>query len=84
MLDRLAAEGLPLGPSIRIRLLAGNARAFLQVLKSDRGVNIITQNRFAGRQLAMDDALDGLAQKRSTEIWVALRPCPDGFLEIVG
>ena len=70
MLERFAAEGLPLGPNVK-------------VLKSDRRVDIVAEGGLAGRQVAVDNALHGLAQKSLTEIWIVLRPRPDSFLEIV-
>jgi hypothetical protein len=61
-------------------------RVFPRGWRAVEGVvaNIVAEHGLAGRQVAVNDALDGLAQKGLTKIRVALRPRPDGFLEVVG
>jgi hypothetical protein len=83
MLERFAAEGLPFGPSAH-QTLSGNLRTLFKVMKSGCSIDVVAQDRLTGREVAVDNALDGLAQKRVTEIRVALRPRPDGLLEGVG
>jgi hypothetical protein len=55
----------------------------LKALKSDRRVDVIASHRLAGGKVAVDKALDGLAQKRAAESPITLRPRPNGFLEVV-
>ena len=46
-------------------------------------VNIIAENGLTSREVSVNNALDGLAQKRMAELRIALRPRPDGFLEVM-
>lgn len=63
MLARLAADGLPLGAQHAHEAFCRDPGALLQVLKPERGVHVIAQHRLAGGKIAVDDALDRLAEQ---------------------
>jgi len=77
---RLRACGLPLGPSIRIRLLGGRPVSSPS-LEADRGVDVIAQHGLAGLGIARQKAFQGLGQQRAAEGLVGLRPRLDGIFE---
>jgi hypothetical protein len=52
-------------------------------LKPNRRVHVVALDGFAGVEIAVEVALDGLAQKRLTEFRVRLRSRPDGFFEVM-
>ena len=51
-------------------------RTLFELLKSDRRVDVVAQDDLAGSGIAVDDALNGFAQKCLTELRVPLRPRP--------
>src|ERR1035441_1546174 len=73
-----------LGTQHAHQVLGRNVRAFFEILKTDRSVDIVAEYRLAGRQVTVDHAFDGLTQEGLAEIRIALRPRPDGFLEVMG
>jgi hypothetical protein len=52
-----------------------------EALKSDGCIDVVAQDCLAGREVAVDDVLDSLAQKGLTELLVALGSRPDGSLK---
>jgi hypothetical protein len=61
-----------------------DARAFLEIVKTGCGVDIVAEHCLAGCEIAVDDAFDGLTQQGLAEVRIVLRPRPDGFSEVVG
>lgn len=84
MLERFAAEGLAVALSMRIRLLAGIRVRFSRSGKPTVALTLVAKHSFARRKVAVDHAFDGLAQKGLPVLWIALRPRPDGLLEVMG
>lgn len=58
---------------------SGNVRPLFKVLKSNGRIDVVAQNGLAGIEIAVKNALDGLAQKRMAKIRIALR-APGSFL----
>ena len=81
---KIRGGGAALWPQHAHQALGRYLRSLFELLKSDRRVDVVAQDGLAGFKIAVNDALNGLAQKRLTEIRIALRPCPDGFLKVVG
>src|ERR1017187_6173858 len=63
--------------------LGGNPRAPFEVRETDRCVDIIAENCLTSREVSVNDALDGFAQKRLPELRIARRPRTDRFFEVV-
>ena len=74
---RFAADGLPFGPSMRMRLLAESGAPF-EGLKSDGCVHVVAKHGLSGFEIAAKDAFDGVAQ-RACRNRFALRPRSEWF-----
>ena len=59
-------------------------RAFFEILKSDCGIDIVTEYGLSSFEIAVDDAFDGFTQEGLPELRIALCMRPDGFLEVMG
>jgi|GEM_PF-3599246 len=59
-----------------------NISLFLKRLKSKGRVDVVTQDGFAGFEIAVQIAFDSFAPKRLAKLRVGLRPRPDGFFEV--
>src|SRR5580700_4349493 len=64
----IGGRGITLRSQHAHEALDGNLGALFQVQKSDSRVDVVAKNGFAGCKVSVDDALDGLAQKRTLEL----------------
>lgn len=76
MPKRFWAEGLPFGPNMRMRLL--------QLLESERRVDVVAQKRAAGFHVPAEHQLDCLAEQGLTESRLILSALADRLAEIFG
>lgn len=79
--NRFRALGLPLGPSIRIRLFAGVPGLLGQLVKADGRVDVVAQDRFPGIHIPAKQGIDAFREQRVAKGRVAFDACFHGVLE---
>ena len=71
-LEQVASLRIPVGAEHAHQALGRLLRQAAELLKSDRGVDVVTQNRLAGVHIPRQQALDPLLEQFLTEVRIAL------------